>query len=59
MIMCIQNLVKVYPLVHKILSGNEILTSIKGYNSVANMQEIVLYNSNLDVIKVNVYTNFG
>ena len=59
MIMCIQNLVKLCPLVLKILSGNEILTSIKGYNSVANVQKIVLYNPNLDVINVNVYTNFG
>ena len=29
-------LVKLCPLVFKILSGNEILTSIKGHNSVAN-----------------------
>ena len=36
-----------------------ILTSIKGYNSVANVQKIVLYNPSLDVINVNVYTNFG
>ena len=41
-IMCIQNLLKFCPLVLKILSGNEILTSIKGYNSVANVQKIVL-----------------
>ena len=58
MIMCLQNLVKFCPLVLKILMGNEILTSTKGYNSVANMQNIVLYNPNLDVINVNVYTNF-
>ena len=59
MIMCIQTYVKFCQLVLKILSGNEILTSIKGYNSVANVQKIVLYNPNLDVINVNVYTNFG
>ena len=35
MLLCIQNLVKFCPLVSKILSGNEILTSIKGGNSVA------------------------
>ena len=57
MIMCIQNLVKFCPLVLKILSGNEILTSTKGHNSVANMQKNVLYNPNLDVINVNVYIN--
>ena len=57
--MCMQNLVKFCPLVLKILSGNEILTSTDGYYSVANVQKIVLYNSNLNVINVNVYTNFG
>ena len=45
--MCIQNLVKFCPLVLKILSGNEILTSIKGHNSVANLQNMTLYNPNL------------
>ena len=29
-----------------------------GYNSVANVQKVVLYNPNLNVINVNVYTNF-
>ena len=56
--MCIRNLVKFCPLVLKILSGNEILTSIKGHNSVA-LQNLTLYNPNLDTIKVNVYTKFG
>ena len=46
-------------LVLKILSGNEILTSIKGRNSVANLQNLTLYNPNLDIINVNVYTKFG
>ena len=57
--MCIQNLVKFYPLVLKILSGNEIPTSIKGHNSVANLRKITHYNPNLDPINVNVYTKFG
>ena len=56
--MCIQNLVKFCPLVLKILSGNEILTSIKGHNSVANLQKITFYYPNLDLINVNVYTKF-
>ena len=56
MLMCIQNLVKFFPLVLKILSENEILTSIKGHNSVANLQKMTLYNPNLDLINVNVYT---
>ena len=47
--MCIQNLVKFCPLVLKLLSGNEILTSIKGHNSVANLQKMTLYNPNLDL----------
>ena len=59
MLMCIQNLVKFCPLVLKILSGNEILTSIKGRNSVANLRNLTVYNPNLDTINVNVYTQFG
>ena len=57
MLMCIQNLVKFCPLVLKILSGNEILTSIKGHNSVANLQKMTLYNPNLDLVNAYVYTN--
>ena len=57
--MCIQNLVKFCPLVLKILSGNEILTSIKGHNSVANLRKMTHYNPNLDLVNANVYTNFG
>ena len=60
MLMCIQILVKFCPLVLKILSGNEILTSIKGRNSVVNLRNLTLfYNPNLDIIYVNVYTKFG
>ena len=57
--MCIQNYVKFCPLVLKILSGNEILTSIKGHNFIANLRKMTLYNSNLDPINVNVHTKFG
>ena len=59
MLMCIQNLVKFCSLVLKILSGNKILTSIKCHNSVANLRKITLYNPNVDLINVNVYTKFG
>ena len=56
--MCIQNLVKFCPLVLKILSGNEILTSIKGHYSVANLRNLThAFDPNLDIIYVNVYTN--
>ena len=57
MLMCIQKLVKLCLLVLKILSGNEILTSIKGRNSVANLRNLTLYNPNLDIINVYMYTN--
>ena len=59
MLMCVQNLVKFCLLVLKILSGNEILTSIKGHNSVANLRKMTLYNPKIDLINVNVYANFG
>ena len=57
--MSIQILGKFCPFVLKILSGNEILTSIKGRNSVVNLRNLTLYNPNLDIIYVNVYTQFG
>ena len=59
MLMCIQILVKFCPFILKISSGNEILTSIKGRNSAANLRKMTLYNSNLDLTNVNVYTKFG
>ena len=33
--------------------------SIKGRNSVANLQKMMLYNPNLDLLNDNVYTKFG
>ena len=59
MMMCIQNLVLFCQLVLKILSRNQILTSIKGRNSVANLQKTKINNTNLDLVTDNVYTNFG
>ena len=59
MLMCIQILVKLCPLVLKVLSGNEILTSIKGCNSVPNLRKMTFYNPNLDLINVNVHIKFG
>ena len=47
MLMCIQILVKFCPLVLKILSGDEILTSIKGCNSAPNLRKMTLYDPNL------------
>ena len=59
MMMCIQNLVLFCQLVLKILGKNQILTSIKGRNSVANSRKTKIYNTNLDFVTDNVYTNFG
>ena len=42
----------------KILSKNQILTSIKGRNSVANLRNKTIYNTNVDLVNDNVYTNF-
>ena len=60
MIMCIQNLVLFCQFVLKILSKNRILTSIKGSNSVANLQKKKnIYNTNIDLVNDNVFTKFG
>ena len=59
MIMCIQNLVSICLFVLKIWSINQILTSIKGRNSVANLQKKLIYNSKVDLVNDNVYTKFG
>ena len=60
MIMCIQNLVLFCQVVLKILSKNRILTSIKGSNSVANLQKNTkIYNTNIDLVNDNVFTKFG
>ena len=63
--MCIQNLVLFCQFVLKILSKNRILTSIKGSNSVANLQKKKkkkkkkIYNTNIDLVNDNVFTKFG
>ena len=59
MIMCIQNLVLFSQFVLKILSKNRILTSIKGSNSVENLQKTKIYNTNIDLVNDNVFTKFG
>ena len=57
MMMCIQNLVSFCQFVQKILSKNRILTSIKGSNSVANLQKTKIHNTNIDLVNHN--TKFG
>ena len=59
MIMSIQNLVSFCQFVLKLLSKNQILTSIKGRNSVANLRKTMIYNTNIDLVNDNVYTKFG
>ena len=54
--MSIQNLVLFCQLV---LKYYEILTSIKGRNSVANLRITKIYNTNVDLLNDNVYTQFG
>ena len=58
MMMCIQNLVLICQFVLKILSKNQILTSIKDHNSVANLRKTKIYNTNLDLVTDNVYIKF-
>ena len=59
MIMCIQNLVTFCQFVLKILSKNQILTSIKGRNFVVNLRKTIIYNTNVDLVNDDVYTKFG
>ena len=59
MIMFLLNFVSFCQFVLKILSKNQILTSIKGRNSVANLRKIMIYNTNVDLVNDNVYTKFG
>ena len=59
MLMCIQKLVRFYQSVLEILSGNEILTSIKGRNSVKILQKMTGDNPKLDHVNVDVHTKFG
>ena len=57
--MSIQNLVSFCQFVLKLLSKNRILISIKGSNSVANLQKTKIYNTNIDLVNDNVFTKFG
>ena len=59
MLMCIQNLVRFCQFVLKILSGNEILTSIKGRNSIKILGKMTGNNPKLDLVNVDVHTKFG
>ena len=60
MMMCIQNLVSFRQFVLKTLSKTQNLTSIKGRNSVANLQKTttMVYITNVDLVNDNGYTEF-
>ena len=59
MLMCIQILVGFCQLVLKILSGNEILTSIKGCNSVKILRKMTGNNLKLGLVNDDMHTKFG
>ena len=59
MMTCIQNLVGFCQLVLKILSGNKILTSIKGCNYVKILHKMTGNNPMLDLVNDDVHTKFG
>ena len=59
MLMCLQSLVSFCQFVPKILSKNQILISIKGRNSVANLRKTMINITNDDLVNDNVYTKFG
>ena len=54
-----KKLVRFCQFVLKILSGNEILTSIKGHNSVKILRKMTGNNPKLDLVNVDVHTKFG
>ena len=57
--MCIQTLVSFFLFVLKILSKTQILRSIKGRNSGANLQKTTIYNTKVDLVDDNMFTKFG
>ena len=59
MLKCIQILVRFYHIVLEILSGNKILTSIKGPYSVKILRKMSGDNPKLDIVNVDVHTKFG
>ena len=59
MLMCIPNFVRFCILALKILSGNKILMSIKGRNSVKILRKMTGNNPKLDLVNVDVHTKYG
>ena len=59
MLMYIQKLVRFCQFVLKIFSGNEILTSIKGRNSIKILRKMTGNNPKLGLVDVDVHKTFG
>ena len=59
MMMRLLNLVLFCQFILKILSKKQILTSIMDRNSVANLRNTTIYNTNVDLVNDNVFTKFG
>ena len=54
MLLCVQNLVRFCQFFLNILSGNKILTSVKGRNSVKILRKMTGNNPKLDLVNVVV-----
>ena len=59
MLMCIHYLVRFCQFVLEILSGNEILKSIRGRNSVKILRKMTGNYPKLDLVNVDMHTKFG
>ena len=57
--MHMQNLVKFHQFVPNILSGNKILTTIKGHNSIIYLRKLMRNHTNLKVFNITAYAKFG
>ena len=56
--MHIQKLIEIHKLIHKILSINKFLMSIKGHNSLKNRPKMMCIRYNMDLTYINAYTKF-
>ena len=59
MLMNTQNLVLFCQFILKILNKKQILTPIKGRNSVANLRKTKIYNTDIELVNDNAFTKFG
>ena len=57
--MHMQNSVRFHQFVLKLLIRKELLTSIKGHNSVIDLWNLTRNNPNPDLVNINTYAKFG